>query len=95
MGNPGLIPGLGRSAGEGKSYSLQYSGLENSMDRGAWQVPGHSPWGCTELDMTERLSLFLDMLSKAYAAKEKICKFDFTIIKNVYTSKDTIKEIER
>ena len=41
------------------------------MDRGAWQVTGHSPWGCTELDMTERLSLFLDMLSKAYAAKEK------------------------
>ena len=31
-GNPGLIPGLGRSPGEGKGYpSLQYSGLENSM----------------------------------------------------------------
>ena len=28
----GLIPGLGRSLGEGKGYSLQYSGLENSMD---------------------------------------------------------------
>ena len=28
----GLIPGLGRSPGEGKSYPLQYSGLENSMD---------------------------------------------------------------
>ena len=28
----GLIPGLGRSPGEGKGYSLQYSGLENSMD---------------------------------------------------------------
>ena len=28
----GLIPGLGRSSGEGKSYSLQYSGLENSID---------------------------------------------------------------
>ena len=28
----GLIPGLGRSPGEGKSYLLQYSGLENSMD---------------------------------------------------------------
>ena len=27
-----LIPGLGRSPGEGKGYSLQYSGLENSMD---------------------------------------------------------------
>ena len=31
-GHPGLIPGLGRSAGEGISYPLQYSGLENSMD---------------------------------------------------------------
>ena len=30
-GDPGLIPGLGRSAGEGIGYSLQYSGLENSM----------------------------------------------------------------
>ena len=28
-GNPGLIPGLGRSAGEGKGYLFQYSGLEN------------------------------------------------------------------
>ena len=31
-GDPSLIPGLGRSAGEGKGYPLQYSGLENSMD---------------------------------------------------------------
>ena len=31
-GDPGLIPGLGRAPGEGNSYSLQYSGLENSMD---------------------------------------------------------------
>ena len=31
-GDPGLIPGLGRSPGEGKGYSLEYSGLENSMD---------------------------------------------------------------
>ena len=30
-GDPGSIPGLGRSAGEGKGYPLQYSGLENSM----------------------------------------------------------------
>ena len=34
----GSIPGLGRSHGEGISYSLQYSCLENSMDGGAWQV---------------------------------------------------------
>ena len=31
-GDPGLIPGLGRSPGEGKGYPLHYSGLENSMD---------------------------------------------------------------
>ena len=31
-GDPGLIPGFGRSPGEGKGYPLQYSGLENSMD---------------------------------------------------------------
>ena len=32
----GLIPGLGRSPGEGNNYPLQYFCLENSMDRGAW-----------------------------------------------------------
>ena len=32
MGELGLIPGLGRSPGEGKGYSLPCSGLENSMD---------------------------------------------------------------
>ena len=34
----GSIPGLGRSPGEGNSNSLQYSCLENSIDRGAWQI---------------------------------------------------------
>ena len=32
VGDPGSIPGLGRAAGEGVGYPLQYSGLENSMD---------------------------------------------------------------
>ena len=31
-GDPGSIPGLGRSTGEGRGYPLQYSGLEDSMD---------------------------------------------------------------
>ena len=35
------IPGLGRSPGEGNSYPLQSSGLENSMDRGAWNATVH------------------------------------------------------
>ena len=37
----GLIPGLGRSPGERKSNPLQYSCLENSMDRGAWWATVH------------------------------------------------------
>ena len=37
----GLIPGSGRSPGGGHSNALQYSGQENSMDRGAWQAPVH------------------------------------------------------
>ena len=39
--DPGLIPGLGRSPGEGNGYPLQYSCLENSMDRRAWQATVH------------------------------------------------------
>jgi len=35
-GDPGLIPGSGRSPGEENSYPLQYSCQENPMDRGAW-----------------------------------------------------------
>ena len=36
VGDPGSIPGLGRSPGEGFGNPLQYSCLENPMDRGAW-----------------------------------------------------------
>ena len=37
----GLIPGSGRSPGEGNSNPLQYSCLENSMDRGTWKTTVH------------------------------------------------------
>ena len=40
-GDLGLIPGLGRSPGEGRSNPLQYSCLENSRDRGAWRATVH------------------------------------------------------
>ena len=40
-GEPGLIPGLGRSPGEGHDYPLQYSRLENSMDREAWRATAY------------------------------------------------------
>ena len=38
VGDSGSIPELGRSPGEGNGYSLQYSCLENSLDRGACQA---------------------------------------------------------
>ena len=41
VGDPGSIPGSGRSPGEGNGNPLQYSCLENPMDRGAWQATVH------------------------------------------------------
>ena len=49
------ISGLGRLPGEGNDNSLQYSCLENPMDRGAW-LDTVSPWGHKESDTTERLN---------------------------------------
>ena len=46
-GDLGSIPGLGRSPGDGNSNPLQYSYLENPMDRGAWQA---TVSGVPELD---------------------------------------------
>ena len=40
-GDPSLIPGSGRSRGEGNSNPLHYSCLGNPMDRGAWQATVH------------------------------------------------------
>ena len=40
-GDPGSIPGLGRSPGGGHGNPLQYSCLENPMDRGAWRATVH------------------------------------------------------
>ena len=53
-GDLGSIPGSGRSPGGGHGNPLQYSCLENSMDRGARQA---SPWGHKESDTTEWLNI--------------------------------------
>ena len=53
---PGSVPELGRSPGEGNGNPFQYSGLENSMDKGVWQDIVHR---VAESDRTERLTLSL------------------------------------
>ena len=40
-GDPGSIPGSGRSPGEGNDNPLRYSCLENPMDRRVWRIPVH------------------------------------------------------
>ena len=62
----GLIPGLGRSPGEGHGNPLQYSCLKNPMDRGAWG--GYSSWGRKEQDMTEWPTLSLSALKCHHSA---------------------------
>ena len=62
-GDLGLIPGLGRSPGEGKGYPLQYSGLENSTDC--------IVDGVAESDTTEQLSLSHTMTCTLSARKLK------------------------
>ena len=52
-GDPGSIPGLGRSPGEGNDNPLQHSCLENP--HGQRSLVGYSPWGCKESDTTEQL----------------------------------------
>ena len=53
VGDLGLIPGMGSSPGEGKSYPLQYSGLENSMN-----CIVH---GVAELDTTATFTFMYDI----------------------------------
>ena len=57
-GDLGSIPGPGRSPGEGNGNPLQYSCLENPMDRGAWRATVHgsdTTKESKELDSTEQL----------------------------------------
>ena len=77
-GGPGSIPGSGRSPGGGNGNLLQYSCLENPMDRGAWWALVH---GVTELDATEQLhslSLYTVLLQHAFKRKDTPVLFSHT-----------------
>ena len=73
MGDLGLIPGLGRSPGEGKGYPLQYPGQENSMN---CMVHG----GLKESDLTEGLSVSL-WLSALFGAIDVFYNFSVLSLK--------------
>ena len=81
-GDLSSIPGLGRSPGEGNGYPLQYSCLENSMERGAWW--GYSPWpvrdtqsmGSQRLDTTEWLSTHRHLPARSWLQGK--CVFSIT-----------------
>ena len=62
VGDLGSIPRSGRSPGEGNGKLLQYSCLENAMDRG-----GYSPRCCKQSDMTERLTHYMTQQSQSWA----------------------------
>ena len=77
-GDLGLIPGLGRSDGEGIGNPLKYPCLENLMDRGAWWAIIHG--ASKELDTTYRLkttAFFFAFVQEALERKFRFCSAVF------------------
>ena len=69
-GDTGSIPGSGRSPGEGNGSPLQYSCLENSMDRGIWWAIVHGATkGWTQLSLQACMQGNIKMISKQKALR--------------------------
>ena len=74
----GSIPGSGRSSGEGSCYPLQYSCLENSMDRGAWRATVHGVTKSrTGLNKNDNSIFIITVLRNT--AREQSC-FEFNLL---------------
>ena len=76
-GDPGLIPGLGRTLGDRSGYLLQYSCLEDSMDRGAWQATVHMITKSWALTSDYHLILFLTVASSCQSVRKQEKKHFF------------------
>ena len=68
-GELGLIPGSGRSPGEGNGNPLQYSCLENPMDRGAWQATVHGVTRVRHDLVTKERELILQSLFSFFKSR--------------------------
>ena len=86
-GDLGLIPGLGRSPGEGKGYPLQYSGMENSMDK----VSGMTEWlslhftSCTRLILSLVLKLSITGHQGDLRTEHRLDSIERHIFPNVFS----------
>ena len=69
-GDIGLIPRLERFPGRGNGSLLQYTCLENPMDRGAWRATVHE---VTELDTTDYALLLLMLLLLSHFSRVRLC----------------------
>ena len=76
VGDPGSIPGLGRSSGEGNGNPLQYPCLEIPWTKEP--VVGYSPWGCKESDKTEQFHFSKFSMKISYTLIQRI------ILKNIF-----------
>ena len=85
MQEKGLISGLGRSPGGGNGYPLQYSCLDNFVDRGAWQA---SPLGRKESDTWTN-----DHEHEHGALNKLKSKFPICKLKKIFSSKSGFKAL--
>ena len=79
-GDPGSIPGLGRSPGEGNGYPLIVLPGKSKRQR---SLVGCSPWGCKESGTTEWLTLHLSHLSRVWLSDPVDCSLPGSFVRGI------------